>query len=380
MLTDIIQQGENKAVEFKTAEVHADSLAKELVAFSSSGGGSIIIGVDDNGDILGVDPEWDGETWGANIARNNVIPAIDCKIEYAVVTLESNQAKKVLQITVPKGKEKPYQKNKSQYLVRVGSTNRATSVNELMRLFQQSGVFHFDSTTVQGARLSNVNKSLLDQYLAQYDVNLADEPDESILLRNMDIMDGDNLTMAGLLMFGINPQRFFSNACISYAHFVGEEISDELIDKQVIGGTLPDQIEKTLATLKHNIKQPSKIVGAKTQATTPAYSDKVLRELIVNAVTHRNYSIEGSRIRIMHFANRIEFISPGRLPNTITLEKLRYGVSYAVNPIILKFLENMRFIDKLGRGLPMVYSEAKALGKHAIFEEVGEEFKVTLTL
>ncbi len=380
MLSEIIQQGENEAVEFKTADVHADSLAKELVAFSNSGGGSIIIGVDDDGEILGIDPEWDGETWVANIARNNVIPAIDCKIEYAAVTLESNQNKKVLQITVPKGKDKPYQTNKSQYLVRVGSTNRVTSIHELMRLFQQSGVFHFDSTTVQGARLSSVNKSLLDQYLAQYNVSLADEPDESILLRNMDIMDGDNLTMAGLLIFGINPQRYFSNACISYAHFVGEEISDELIDKQVIGGTLPEQIEKTLATLKHNIKQPSIIVGAKTQATTPTYSDKVLRELIVNAVTHRNYSIEGSRIRIMHYANRIEFISPGRLPNTITLEKLRYGVSYAVNPVILKFLENMRFIDKLGRGLPMVYSEAKALGKQAIFEEIGEEFKVTLTL
>lgn len=380
MLSEIIQQGENEAVEFKTADVHADSLAKELVAFSNSGGGSIIIGVDDNGDILGIDPEWDGETWVANIARNNVIPAIDCKIEYTAVILESNQNKKVLQITVPKGKDKPYQTNRSQYLVRVGSTNRVASVHELMRLFQQSGVFHFDSTTVQGARLSSVNKSLLDQYLMQYNVSLADEPDELILLRNMDIMDGDNLTMAGLLIFGINPQRFFSNACISYAHFVGEEISNELIDKQVIGGTLPEQIEKTLATLKHNIKRPSKIVGAKTQPTKSAYSDNVLRELIVNAVTHRNYSIEGSRIRIMHYADRIEFISPGRLPNTITLEKLRYGVSYAVNPIILKFLENMRFIDKLGRGLPMVYSEAKALGKQAIFEEIGEEFKVTLTL
>ena len=80
------------------------------------------------------------------------------------------------------------------------------------------------------------------------------------------------------------------------------------------------------------------------------------------------------------FDDRIEFISPGRLPNTITIEKLKSGVSYASNPVVVKFMENLRYIDKLGRGLPMVYMSAVKNNKQVIFEEIGEEFKVTLEL
>jgi ATP-dependent DNA helicase RecG len=76
----------------------------------------------------------------------------------------------------------------------------------------------------------------------------------------------------------------------------------------------------------------------------------------------------------------VEFISPGRLPNTVSIEKLRLGVSYARNPVILKFMENLRYIDKLGRGLPMVYRTATQAGKRVEFAEVGEEFRVVLGL
>ena len=80
------------------------------------------------------------------------------------------------------------------------------------------------------------------------------------------------------------------------------------------------------------------------------------------------------------FDNRIEYISPGKLPNTVTIEKITKGVSYAPNPVLLKFMQNMGYIDKLGRGLPMVVAEAKKLDKQLIFEETGEEFRVTLYL
>ncbi len=108
--------------------------------------------------------------------------------------------------------------------------------------------------------------------------------------------------------------------------------------------------------------------------------DKVFRELLVNACVHRNYAIHGSRIRVLMYKDRLEVISPGRLPNTVTIEKLRRGVSYAVNPVIVKFMENFRYIDKLGRGLPMVWAEAEKIGKQPVFAEFGEEFKVALPL
>jgi ATP-dependent DNA helicase RecG len=107
---------------------------------------------------------------------------------------------------------------------------------------------------------------------------------------------------------------------------------------------------------------------------------KVFRELIVNACVHRNYAIIGSKIRLLMFSDRIEFISPGRLPNTVTIDKLKAGVSYASNPILLKFMENLRYVERLGRGLPMVYHEVRKLGQEVVFKELGEEFRVIVPL
>jgi ATP-dependent DNA helicase RecG len=203
--------------------------------------------------------------------------------------------------------------------------------------------------------------------------------DEKIhLLQNTDILSEESkTTVAGLLVFGINPQRNLQNALISFAHYRGNQVTDELIDKKNIEGSLPNQVETALQVIKNNLLSPSTIVGSK-RTETPHYPDKIFRELIVNACVHRNYSITGSRIRILMFDDRIEVISPGKLPNTVTVEKLRAGVSYAVNPVIVKFMENLRYIDKLGRGLPLVCQAAQKLGKEVLFEEIGEEFKVTL--
>ncbi len=374
-IKELIQQGENSAVEFKTADVRPESLAKELVAFVNGQGGVVLVGVDDSGNVTGLNKPSGFCDWVANILRTAVHPVINADISVAVI-----DGKSVGVINAPKGTDKPYQTNAGQYLVRVGATNRAASVQELMRLFQQAGVFHVDANSVTGAGIKDLSLSSLDQYLTRYDLSLADDTDHAALLQNMDVLTGEEPTIAGLLLFGINPQRFLPNACVSYAHFAGNTIDAELIDKQVINGTLPEQIERALAVMTNNVAVSSNIQGAKTEPTTTSYPQKVFRELIVNAVVHRNYSIVGSRIRILHFDDRVEFISPGRLPNTVSIQKLPFGVSYASNPIILKFLENLRYVDKLGRGLPMVWQEAKKLKRKVTFEEIGEEFKVTLSL
>jgi len=375
-IAELIAQGENNAVEFKSAQVRAESIAKEMVAFSNTQGGVLLIGVEDNGDVTGMGEREGVGEWLANIARENVLPPIDPKIE-----IIDFQGKSIVKIEIEKGKDKPYQTNKHQFLIRVGSTNRTATQAELMRLFQQSGVFHYDRLGVDGTSIKDLNFSKIDNYFDRYQVDFSHEDDPQRILINTEILDDEGLTtIAGLLVFGLNPQRYLTDACISFAHFSGTTISDELIDKQVVNGTLDFQIDTTLAVIKNNLKQSSTIQGAKRLDTEFQYPDKVFRELLVNACVHRNYAISGSRIRIFMFDDRIEFISPGRLPNTITIEKLKSGVSYASNPVIVKFMENLRYIDKLGRGLPMVYMAAVKNNKYVIFEEIGEEFKVTLEL
>lgn len=377
-IIQLIKGGENSAVEFKAADVKIDSLARELVAFSNTTGGIILLGVEDNGKISGLPGKKNFEEWTANIARNNVIPAVS--LEYVEIEIEN---KKIAVLEVSKGKDKPYQTVKHQFLIRVGSTNRVTTQAELMRLFQQSGVFHFDANGVDDTSFSDLNLTKIDRYFNRYEIDFSREsdPDRLNLLKNSDILDENGcVTVAGLLIFGINPQRYLYNAGISFAHFKGNEIAGDLIDKQNIESTIDYQVDTALSVIKNNILQPSSIVGTKRVDTGFIYSDKIFRELLVNACVHRNYAILGSRIRVFLFDERIEFISPGKLPNTVTIEKLKAGVSYAVNPVIVKFMENLRYIDKLGRGIPMVYKEAEKNNKKVIFKELGEELRVTLYL
>jgi ATP-dependent DNA helicase RecG len=375
-LTELLQQGENASIEFKETIARPESLAKEIVAFANTQGGTLLLGIADNGEIIGLHEDKNYEEYLCNIARNNVIPAIDIRIEKIILN-----NKVIIAVIIPKGKDKPYQTLNHQFLIRIGSTNRVATQTELMRLFQQSGVFHYDGIALENTDIKQINLTKIAQYFDNYQVDFSQEDSPERLLKNIDILtEHYQLTVAGLLVFGLNPQKFMPNACISFAHFAGNEITEELIDKQVINGTLDYQIDTALAIIKNNSLSPSLINGARTENTRFIYPDKVFRELVVNACVHRNYAILGSRIRIFMFANRLEFISPGRLPNTITIEKLACGVSYSINPIIVKFMENLRYIDKLGRGLPMVFKTAQQHGKSVKFEEIGEEFKVTLEL
>lgn len=248
-----------------------------------------------------------------------------------------------------------------------------------MRLFQQSGMSHFDLQPVERTSITDLNFTKLDQYFSMYEIDLSKEEDKVRILQNTDILsESGQVTVGGLLMFGINPQRYLHNASITFAHFAGNDLDEELLDKQVITGTLDIQVDTALAIIKNHIRQPSRIEGAKTVDQVFQYPEKVFRELLVNACVHRDYSIHGSRTRVFMFNDRIEFMSPGRLPNSVSIEKAKLGVSFARNPVILKFMENLRYIDKMGRGLPMVYRTATNAGKFVEFSEFGDEFKVVL--
>lgn len=375
---ELIRKGENSAVEFKREEVRAEGLAKEMVAFANQNGGVIFLGVEDDGTILGLQEFKNHEEWIVNIARNNVIPSID--VDCSVINIED---KKIVCAQIPKGKDRPYQMIDGKYYLRIGSSNRIATQQELLRLFQSSGVFHYDRIPVARTGLKDLNFTKLDQYFQRYsfDFSLHNDEEKKILLKNVDILEENGeVTLAGLLIFGINPSRYLPQSGISFACFSGNTIGEELLDKQDIDGTLDYQVDTGMAIIKSHLKRPSKIKNAKREEIKYIYPEKVFRELLTNAVVHRNYAIQGSKIRVFLFEDRLEIMSPGRLPNTVTIEKLRFGVSFAINPVLVKFMENLRYIDHLGRGLPMVYQEATQNGKKVEFQEFGEEFKVILEI
>ncbi len=153
-IKELIHQGENTSVEFKTKESRAESIAREIVTFANTDGGTLLIGVADDGTIQGISGLKNYEEWIANLSRNNVIPSI--RTDFSLITIGKE---KIAAVLVPKGKDKPYQTKDVKYYMRVGSTNRIVTQAELLRLFQATGFFHYDLTPVLGTGLKDMNFS-----------------------------------------------------------------------------------------------------------------------------------------------------------------------------------------------------------------------------
>ncbi|OAA84794.1 ATP-binding protein [Clostridium ljungdahlii] len=255
----------------------------------------------------------------------------------------------------------------------------------MIGIFETNGSIHFDISPVNNTSIKDLNLDIIRDYFFEYNTfDLYEEDKKSIerILINADILkqiDGKvTCSVGGLLIFGKNIDNVMPQNGISFAHFNGNEITGDLIDKKVLCGRLQDIADQMLVILKNNIKNPSTINQLKRQEKEE-YPALVLREAIVNSLVHRNYSILGSKIRIFMFDDRIEFHSPGKLPNTVTIEKMKIGVSYARNPFLVKYMENMRYIDQLGRGIPMIIKTMKDIGaREPVLQESGEEFILTI--
>lgn len=378
-IKEIIKNGENSYIEFKEEGIKAKDLAEEIVALANSEGGIILIGVDDDGNIKGVSDKQIEEKI-MNICRNNCIPNIIPAFEIIDIA-----EKTIAVITISKGLNKPYYTSEHKYYIRVGTTKRIASREELLRLFEANGALHFDISPIEDTSMKDLNLDVVRDYFLKYNTfDLLEEDRDAVqrILLNADIMTETNgkvlCTVGGLLIFGKDPERRLSQNGVSFAHFRGNEITDELIDKKVVTGRIQDIAEQILVVLKNNMRTQSSIEGLKREEKRE-YPILVLREAIVNTLVHRNYSISGSKIRILMFDDRIEFHSPGRLPNTVTIEKMKIGISYARNPFLVKYMENLRYIDQLGRGIPMILkSMSEAGAKEPVLMEQGEEFILTI--
>jgi len=239
----LISQGENSSIEFKSGNVRPESVAKEMAAFSNSFGGTLLIGVEDDGIISGINME-KIDQWLANIARNNVIPAISPDI-----SIENIESKKVAVVEIPKGMNKPYQTIDGKYYIRISSTNRTATKEELSRLFQQAGIVHFDLSPVEGTEGKDLDLLKVNDYWSTcYDINFIslEKHEQQKILINSDIIvpfEGENVTsVGGLLLFGKQPQRRLPQSSIKTAIFKGEDITDDIIDKKEIIGVLPEII------------------------------------------------------------------------------------------------------------------------------------------
>ena len=352
-LSEIIQGGEDSAVEFKRAQFRNDSLAKEIVAFSNMAGGSVFIGVEDDGTVSGA-PVNDIEERIINICRNLVEPSVIPDI-YSYL---SDSGARVLEIHIPKGRFKPYKvKSTNRFYVRIGSVSIEPSTQELVRLLQSGGVYHFEVTSLPGTSLADIDLLRLRTYCEHYRRIEFDDTDLTRLLFNWQLSDSQGqCTITGALFFGMNIARLLPQAGIQLFRFEGNDRTGSILDQRESSDPIPETIDAAVKFVQaHSTVKSFFPADSIRRLDTPEYDLFAVRELIVNAFCHRDWSVFGQKIRLSLFDDRLEIFSPGALPNTLSLENAIAGVSYYRNPNIAQLCKDYELAEKAGRGLQKIF-------------------------
>lgn len=351
-----IERGfETSTVQFKLRIDNINQLAQEMVAFSNSLGGLLIVGVADNGEVHGLsaDEIRTINQWVGNVATEHIKPPIS-----PLIDVFSINNKDVLVIEILKGHNLPYYTKDGIAYIKKGSDKRIAPPEEILRMFQQSDKVSADEMTVVSTSLNDINIEAFKKFVkkkTRKNFNSLKLSMDSVL-KNMGFAKDQNLTLAGLLLFGNNPQRFkpmFTVQCIA---FVGNEISGtEFRDKEEpFEGNIFEMFEKTMSFITRNLHkvQVEKSFNSTGRLEIPI---EVFEELIVNTLIHRDYFVN-STINVFIFDNRIEIISPGKLPNTLSIENIKAGTSNARNPILFTNARHLLPFTGVGSGIPRAIS------------------------
>lgn len=378
----LLPQREGETLDFKQELPVSSDLAVLISAFYNTRGGTIIIGVDDQRRPVGVDRPQGVEAGIVNIIRDrldlDVLPTIE------IVTY---QGREFVVVTCPRGPYPPYfVRGEPRPYMRVGSSNRVATHAEIRHLYLLSGEVSYETLPCRGATLTELSPALIARYRerrSRHTAGALDLSDEE-LLRNLGCVveeEGRLLpTNAGVLLFCEDSYRFLRQNEITCAQFKGTDML-RTIDRKDLQGALPDLVVAAEQFLYRHIRIGHEVIGFEG-IDYWEYPREAMREAMINAVIHRDYSIAGGRIRIFLFDDRIEFYSPGDLLPGVTVEKMQRLESQSKlrNPVIVEVFRDLGgFIEKMGTGIQRM---ARAMEEHSLprprFEELGGEFRVTL--
>jgi ATP-dependent DNA helicase RecG len=349
-LIAVIGRGEDSRTQFKKNVTNAESLGGDLVAFSNCKGGQILIGIDDRGVVVGLSPD-DVRRLNqllSNTATDIVRPSISPETENVSMT-----GGLVMVVTVPEGISKPYSDNKGTYWMKSGADKRrVTSREEIQRMLQTADLVHADEVPVTGTTIGDLDlKHFKEFFEKQYGEKL-DTGDEPLgkLLENLRLAKDGKLNLAGLLMFTHKPQRHRPAFVMKAVSFVGNDTAGaKYRDSEDIEGCLMELHARSMSFLTRNLRRLQGTKGVNTEGDMEIASS-ALEELVVNMLLHRDYFISAPW-RILLFDNRIELISPGALPNNLTVENIRNGVSIIRNPLIASFATKELPYRGIGTGI-----------------------------
>ncbi len=379
-LLDIISAGETSKVQFKQ-EMDDDKFAAEMIAMSNSKGGVILVGVKDKtGEIIGLSYE-QLQSYNnrlANIANDKIKPQIFISTEVVPITTETGE-NKILVVYVNEGTNKPYKDNGGTIWMKQGADKRKLiDNNEIMRLFQQSSNLLADEMEVYDTTIDDIDERLFaDYFKKEFKVSYQEKGltyEEA--LRAKRVLRNDKVSLAGLLFFGKYPQNIKPAFTIKTVSFFGNDIAGSSYRNKPedLKGTIPELFKQSMDFLRSNLLHTQQGQGFNSIGILEI-SEVVLIELLQNAMIHRDY-FKNAPIKIMIFDNRVEIVSPGKLPNSLTIDEIKYGNTVIRNNQIAMFATHTMPYSGLGSGIKRAIAELPSI--ELINDVDGEQFIVRI--
>lgn len=391
-LIEKIHLGEDSTIEFKKElspkKDERNKFSDEIAAFANDEGGVILIGVDDDKEIVGIDSESlnKNEKTVIEICRDSIEPPLNIHTEKLSI-----DDKTILKIEI--NRSLFVHKSANGYFRRQGSSKREMPTEQLARLMQsrsQVRILPFDEQLVPDTHKDTLAKELYQRFIGQ---KVTGEEIESILFkRHLLVKENDiyRASVAGVLMCNQSPDEFIYNSFIHAVYYSGKtKDANYQIDAKDFKGTLNEQIIDAFNFIqKYNKISAKKEIGREEKTQ---YSMRAVFEALVNAVVHRDYSKHSSKIRLFMFADRLEIYSPGALANSLTVDNLPYN-QVTRNELLARLLSELtlddnisgqiqrgHFLERRGEGVGIILNESERLsGRKPVYEVLGEELRLTI--
>ncbi|MCA1694264.1 MAG: putative DNA binding domain-containing protein [Actinobacteria bacterium] len=338
-----ILRWEDPHTDFKQVVDSTSELAKDLVCFANSDGGQLVIGVAKDQTVVGVSDTDALLLRVDDVAFNRCSPPVTVVPE--TVPLDG---KDVVVLNIAKGDQRPYSTGEGRYYVRSGARCRRASREELLRLFQAAHSLFYDEQPLPRLGLGDLDLDAVSRYLAA--TGQDDLGDDMVrLLRAWRLYDGERPTVAGVVLFGRAPQSALESARVVVGAVAGDDVGDDFVDRKDLSGGLFDVVAQVETFLNLYLPTGHEIVGFEPEKReeVPAAA---LREAVVNALVHRDYTIAGPA-RVFVLADRVEVRSPGRPPNSVDAEAMRAGAHVTRNPHIFSRVADAELATRAGTGI-----------------------------
>jgi predicted HTH transcriptional regulator len=375
-LIELLQRNEGKTLEYKRDLSSSEGVLKSLVAFANTAGGTVVIGVEDGTKrVRGVPDILEAEERVASLVADSIYPRLIPDIE-VVPWRKLN----VLIVQVYPSSTRPHYLQRlgpeAGVFIRVGSTNRRAEETQIEELKRLNRMDSFDERAIPGLNSEALDFRAASELFAPYRKLT---PQAWKTLRMTTEHQGRQVpTIGGLLLFGKDRFSWFPDAWIQAGRFAGTTRA-RLIDSVEIRSLLPRAAEEAMTFARKHLMRESAVEGIRREETwsVPLLA---IREAIMNAIVHADYSQQGAPIRLALYDDRIEIENPGLLPFGLTVEDIQQGVSKLRNRVIGRTFHELRLIEQWGSGIQRMAQACRDAGLDVPrLEEIGLHFRVTIS-